>query len=228
MRKGESTLERRQAGLRWAILGLMLLVLGIWIFNAWPHRQNPPVRAAQGTASSSVYLKLPPVSAARTPSTAASESSVAVGGTAATTSSQPAVAGSKTQPASPLRSSATKTTTVPSPATVPMQAPAPEHTAKTAASKKTSVALPGTTCSVAGWYAQQGAFGRLSQATDLSNRLRQGNFSVCIGNLPANALYRVLVGPLPNRQAAAAVAARIHQDKLTRDMGYPQYWSPPQ
>jgi len=218
MRRGEPTLQRRQTVLRWAVLGLMLLVLGLWLVNAWRHSLRVPAETGRTPENSSVYLKLPPASGTQM-STPAIDQSTPVG--RRSTAPIAAAVSATSSAASP---SAGQAVVAPSPVARSVSA----SSAKVATDEGSSARLPGTTCTVAGWYAQQGAFGRLSQATDLSNRLRAANYSVCIGNLSANRWYRVLVGPLPDRQAAAAVAARIHKDGLTRDLGYPQYWSPPE
>ncbi|MGC8466795.1 MAG: SPOR domain-containing protein [Acidithiobacillus sp.] len=203
----------------------MLLVLGLWLVHTWQHSQEVPARSGPARENPSVYLKLPPASSATTTASAVAESAPApaVGASAVLTSAAATApaASPKSAASSPAAKVAAVADAFPTPA-------APSTPERTPVDHKSSPGLPGTTCSVAGWYAQQGAFARLSQATDLSNRLRSANYSVCIGNLSANKWYRVLVGPLPDRQAAAAVAARIQKDRLTRDLGYPQYWSPPQ
>ncbi len=82
----------------------------------------------------------------------------------------------------------------------------------------------GNSCSVAGWYVQLGAFGRTGMAAALAKQVQDKGFSACIGTLPQNPLYRVLVGPVPNRSAASTVTRRIAD--LTKHRGYPQFWTP--
>ncbi|MEY2334352.1 SPOR domain-containing protein [Acidithiobacillus ferrianus] len=82
----------------------------------------------------------------------------------------------------------------------------------------------GTPCSDAGWYVQLGAFGRTGMAAALATQVHGKGFSACIGTLPQNPLYRVLVGPVPNRSAASTVTRRIAN--LTKHRGYPQFWAP--
>ena len=82
----------------------------------------------------------------------------------------------------------------------------------------------GNSCSVAGWYVQLGAFGRTGMAATLAKQIQDKGFSACIGALPQNPLYRVLVGPVPDRSAASTVARRIAN--LTKHRGYPQFWAP--
>lgn len=93
--------------------------------------------------------------------------------------------------------------------------------------EKTVLALPGTTCRSAGWYVQLAAFGSLAGAQELAQHASQAGVPACIGNLPHNRLYRVLVGhPQASRLAASQLMQKISAAKISKSSGYPQYWSP--
>ena len=227
MGEGKSNRNRHPVDLRWAAIGLALLVFSLWLFNAWQNRQASSVERDSGHGNPSVYLKLPPVSVGHDHVGADDDRSESAASTAPISAvSLPAVAPG-TQPAPQSSHAAIGLTALPAPTRPQAATTSSEHPVGEHSPNRVSATLPGTTCRDPGWYAQQGAFGRIGQAEALSERLTQAHFSVCIGNLSNDKLYRVLVGPLPDRQAATAVAASIHKDKLAHDMGYPQYWSMP-
>ncbi len=151
--------------------------------------------------SSSVRLQLPSAATTASTSSAASRSTVAH-----TVSSL----------ASP-ESAPTGSTPVPTAAATPNDS-----------LPKKSVALPGTDCLQSGWYAQLGAFATAQMASSLAAKAQRAGFPVCIGNLANNHLYRVLVGPQPNRDAASAIVNKVNAAKIDKAQAYPQYWTSPQ
>ncbi len=208
----------------WSALALALMVLTMWwLIYRTGHVKITDQRSKLAVAE--VHLQLPPSTEPRGAHTA----TMHAGAPSAVEPSTPSQVPAKvtTNPAhapSPVALSASTQPTVAAGASIATPAPVEKAAA---VSKSHPSSLPGTTCERAGWYAQLGAFGRLSQAAPLADRLQQNHYHVCIGNLAGSNLYRVLIGPAPGRQEAAELAARVQKDKLTKSLGYPQYWAPP-
>lgn len=80
-------------------------------------------------------------------------------------------------------------------------------------------------CRQAGWYVQLGAFGKAGMAENLRQQVDQAGVKACVGTLPVNHLYRVLVGPQAGKGEAGTAAVGIGK-KSGQKGAYPQYWSP--
>lgn len=218
-----------------ALLLLVVVATGVYRNHFERHDESAPNTLQSSGAS--VFLSLPqpiavissvnsakPTAAVTTPTI--STQSV----TAINTSANPIVSPTviaKGSKRSPVRQKIGAANPRPTPAPMPALT-RPTLTQKSAPPTRKAPTAPApavdNTCSDAGWYVQLGAFGRSSMATDLAKPLKSKGFSTCIGTLPQNHLYRVLVGPVPSRIAADTVTQRIAN--LTKHQGYPQYWSP--
>ncbi|MEY2341136.1 SPOR domain-containing protein [Acidithiobacillus sp. IBUN Pt1247-S3] len=134
-----------------------------------------------------------------------------------------------TTPTAGVESSASVTstsTTASTGSSASIAKPSSSKTPTQAKVEKAALLLPGTNCEVAGWYVQMGAFAKLSAADELSQAVSKAGLPVCIGNLPNNHLYRVLVGhPQSSRLNASLLAQKIKSAKVPTTGGYPQYWS---
>ncbi len=191
------------------LLGLVFLLLGLIILLAlamavFPHFFD---RNSGGRKLHTVHLMLRPASAPVPTASGLSAVTPKKGQTAA----QPPQPSHRTSPApaiAPVLSGHLKR--------APGSRPVPDGSGK----------LSRTACTETGWYTETGAFGLVSMARSLEEKLRSASFSSCIGTLAGSRLYRVLVGPLPTRNAAEAAAERLQKLKITRAGGYPQYWQP--
>lgn len=105
--------------------------------------------------------------------------------------------------------------------------PAIAPVAKPLVAKTSSVRLPVIThsCQQAGWYVQLGAFGKMRMAESLRQKVDKLGVKACVGTLSVNHLFRVLVGPQTDKNAAGLAAMGIGQ-KAQQKGAYPQYWAP--
>lgn len=234
-----SKTQKQQRRLNRVIIVALLLLVVVATGVYWNHSERHDESASKTLQSSgaSVFLSLPqpltvisPVNSAKSTAAVTTPTISTRSATAINTSANPIVSPTviaKGSRRSPVRQKIVAANPRPTPSPVPVltrpaltQKPAPPtHKAPTAPAPAVD-----NTCSDAGWYVQLGAFGRSSMATDLAKQIKSTGFSTCIGTLPQNHLYRVLVGPVPNRIAADTVTRRIAN--LTKHQGYPQYWSP--
>jgi cell division septation protein DedD len=218
-----------------ALLLLVVVATGVYRKHSERHDESTPNTLQSSGAS--VFLSLPqpiavissvnsakPTAAVTTP-TISTQSATAINTSANPIVSPTVIA--KGSRRSPVRQKIVAANPRPTPAPMPVLT-RPTLTQKSAPPTRKAPTAPApavdNTCSDAGWYVQLGAFGRSSMATDLAKLLKSKGFSTCIGTLPQNHLYRVLVGPVPSRIAADTVTQRIAN--LTKHQGYPQYWSP--
>ncbi|MHB1735204.1 MAG: SPOR domain-containing protein [Acidithiobacillus sp.] len=216
--------QRQQKHLN-RVITIALILLIIVAAEIYRSRSERREEHTLRTLPSSVFLSLPhPVTEITTTISTASATIVE---TKKMPSVMPQVVARGSVP--PSQKIATRSSPNPPPAPTPVQIiAAPAQTKRSSPTTQKTPAPPvsthGNTCSSVGWYVQLGAFGRVSIAKNLADRIESKGFSTCVGTLPQNALYRVLVGPVPNRLAANTVTQRIAN--LTKHQGYPQYWSP--
>ena len=206
-----------------ALLLLVVVATGVYRDHSERHGESAP-KALQPSGAT-VFLSLPQPTAADITPTISTQSATAINTSANPLVSSTFVAEGSRQ--SPVRQKIVAANPRPTLLPVP-ELTHPALTQKSAPLTHKTPTAPApaidNTCGNAGWYVQLGAFGRPSMATDLAKQIKSTGFSTCIGTLPQNHLYRVLVGPVPSRIAADTVTQRIAH--LTKHQGYPQYWSP--
>jgi cell division septation protein DedD len=189
--------HQRLGGLLIVALLLILLLVASVFWNHGGHQHAGLRSTADVTKQPTVFLRLPQVISATTSPT----ESVAMASSIKITA--------------PVASSASKPKT-------PASALAPVKPAPVAVTS-----MIANSCRTAGWYVQLGAFGKVSMAQTLVKKNQERGVTSCIGTLPANRLFRVMVGPQDSKNAAGLAAASIGQ-KAGQKGAYSQYWAPAQ